>query len=80
MHGTPAEPTARLGVRGLKAGAFIEYPKDSTQLTIAPNYIYVVISQKYATNHFEVQQIINQLMVHDHRFRTPAQVHAYSIK
>ena len=55
-------------------------PKDSTQPTMASNSIYGVISRKYATDHIEIQQIINQLMVHDRRTGAPAQVRAYSMK
>ena len=76
----PAEATARKSVRGPKLRAFIEYPRDSTQRTEAPNYIYRVISRKYGTYHFQIQQIINRLTVHDCLTGAPAQVRAYSIK
>ena len=48
--------------------------------TIAFNYIYGVISRTYATDSFEIQQIINWLTVHDWRVGASAQVHAYSMK
>ena len=65
---------------GRRPEHLLNTPKDSTQPTIASNYIYGVISQKYATDHFEIQQTIKRWTVHDRRARVPTQVHMYSMK
>ena len=44
-----------------------EYLKDPTQPSVAPNYIYGVISRKCATDHFEIQQTMDRFTVHDPR-------------
>ena len=65
---------------GWRPEHLLNTPKDSTQPTIASNDIYGVISQKYATDHFDIQQIINQLTMHDRCAGVPAQVLAYFMK
>ena len=62
------------------ARTFIEYPKQSTQSPMASNDIYEVISPKYATDHFEIQEIINRLTVDDRRVVASAQVRAYTMR
>ena len=64
---TPTKPKDRLCVRGPKARPFIEHTKDSIQPAIASNYICGVISHKYVTDRFEIQQIINRFIAHDRR-------------
>ena len=74
----PAEPPTRLGFQRPKARAFIERPKDGNQSTIAFNYIYWIISQKYATDRYAIQQLINGLTPYDHR--APAQFRVYTVR
>ena len=60
------------------SGVSIEYQNESIQPTVASSFIYVVISWKYVTDHFEIPQTINRLMAQDRR--AGAQVNAYSMK
>ena len=41
------------------------YLKDPTQPSVAPNYIYGVISRKCATDHSKFQQTMDRFTVHD---------------
>ena len=47
---------------------------------IASNYTYVQFFPGYATNCFEIQQIINRLTARDRCGQAPTQLHAYSME
>ena len=42
-------------------------------------YTYRFISRIYTTDHFEIQQMINRLTVHDRRARRPAKVRFFAM-